>query len=140
MYTRHGYSLAELTLVLVIVGLLVVIAVRPIQGTLDHIATHDAAQRASELIGRARDEAIALHTTVAVQVDSSSATMVLRARDYQIARLQLGAIHGVSLSTTRDSIAFDARGLGYGAANLTLVTKRGRSADTVVVSRLGRVR
>ena len=31
-------------------------------------------------------------------------------------------------------------GLGYGAANLTLIARRGRAADTLVVSRLGRVR
>jgi hypothetical protein len=46
----------------------------------------------------------------------------------------------VSLGTTRDSIVFDARGLGYGAANLTLVARRGSAAETLVVSRLGRVR
>jgi hypothetical protein len=46
----------------------------------------------------------------------------------------------VSLSTSRDSLAFDVRGLGYGAANLTLVARRGAAADTLVVSRLGRVR
>jgi hypothetical protein len=46
----------------------------------------------------------------------------------------------VRLSTSRDSIAFDVRGLGYGAANLTLVARRGSAAETLVVSRLGRVR
>ena len=57
-----------------------------------------------------------------------------------LARYALGHAHGVSLVTTRDSIAFDARGLGYGAANLTLVARRGAAADTLVVSRLGRTR
>jgi hypothetical protein len=32
------------------------------------------------------------------------------------------------------------RGLGYGAANLTLVARRGRAAESLVVSRLGRLR
>ena len=30
--------------------------------------------------------------------------------------------------------------LGYGAANLTVVARRGRTADSLVVSRLGRLR
>jgi hypothetical protein len=37
-------------------------------------------------------------------------------------------------------MAFDARGLGVGAANLSLVARRGRFADTLFVSRLGRLR
>lgn len=140
MRSRTGYSFIELTLVLAIVGLTTLIAARPIRATLDRIATRDAAQLAAAFIARARDEAVALHTIVAVQVDTTAATISLRTRDRQFARSQLGAIHGVALSTSRDSIAFDARGLGFGAANLTLVVKRGKSADTVVVSRLGRVR
>ena len=52
----------------------------------------------------------------------------------------LGHAHGVTLASSRDSLAFDVRGLGYGAANLTLVARRGRAAETLVVSRLGRVR
>ena len=140
MSPRRGYSVLELTLVLTIIGLMTLIAVRPIRSTLDHIATRDAAQSAAAFVARARDESIALHTNVAVQIDTTAATLSLRTRDRQVARLQLGAIHGVTLSTSRDSITFDPRGLGFGAANLTLVAKRGRMADTIVVSRLGRVR
>jgi hypothetical protein len=50
------------------------------------------------------------------------------------------ALYGVRLSATRDSMAYDARGLGYGAANLSIVAHRGRVAETLYVSRLGRVR
>jgi hypothetical protein len=46
-----------------------------------------------------------------------------------LSRAALGHAHGVSLSSTRDSLAYDVRGLGYGAANLTLIARRGRAAD-----------
>jgi hypothetical protein len=95
---------------------------------------------AAGALARARDEALARHVVVGVRVDTGQATVVLRAHGDRIALYALGHAHGVSLSTTRDSIAFDARGLGYGAANLTLVARRGTAADTLVVSRLGRVR
>jgi hypothetical protein len=95
---------------------------------------------AAGALARARDEALARHAVVSVRVDTSEGSVVLRIRGDRIARYALGHAHGVSLSTSRDSIAFDARGLGYGPANLTLVARRGAAADTIVVSRLGRVR
>ena len=48
--------------------------------------------------------------------------------------------HGVTLSATRDSMAYAPNGLGYGASNLSIIVRRGAVTDTVVVSRLGRVR
>ena len=47
---------------------------------------------------------------------------------------------GATLSLTRDSITFAPTGLGWGAANTTIVVSRGTRAETLVVSRLGRVR
>jgi hypothetical protein len=55
-------------------------------------------------------------------------------------RRDLRSVFGVRLSASRDSMAYDARGLGLGAANLSLVIRRGAAAETVFVSRLGRVR
>ena len=137
---RNGFTLIELTLVLLILALTSLIGLREMSVYLDHIATRDAVQLAASTVARARDEAVALHTPVSVRIDTTGAAVELRSRLGLITRARLGDIHGVRLSTTRDSIAFDVRGLGYGAANTTLVAKRGRSADTLVVSRLGRVR
>jgi len=53
---------------------------------------------------------------------------------------ELGLIHEVKLSATRTSITYSPTGMGYGAANLTLVIVRGNSVDSLFVSRLGRVR
>ena len=54
--------------------------------------------------------------------------------------VRLGSSHGVMLSASRDSMAYAPNGLGYGAANLTIILRRGESAETIFVSRLGRVR
>jgi Tfp pilus assembly protein FimT len=47
---------------------------------------------------------------------------------------------GVRLEASRESVTFAPGGLGWGAANTTVVVSRGTRSDTVVMSRLGRVR
>lgn len=137
---RHGVTLIELVLTMTIVACASTAGVYAVHASLDHIATRDAIRSAGALMIRARDEAVALHTLVRVRVDTATATLEVRTRTGTLRRLALGSIHGVELTTTRDSIIFDLRGLGYGAANLTLVARRGNAAETLVVSRLGRVR
>ena len=138
--TRTGYTLVEVVLVTVIIGLISLIGLRQLQLYLDRVATRDAVRAAGDLVARARDEAVAQRTVVSLRIDTLSASLALSARGHSFASTPLGQTQGVALSTTRDSIAFDLRGLGYGAANLTLVAHRGHSADTLIVSRLGRVR
>ncbi|MEO8623146.1 MAG: GspH/FimT family pseudopilin [bacterium] len=137
---RSGYTLIELVLVMILIGLISLIGLRQFHNYLDRISTRNAVRAAAGVIARARDEAIALHTPVSVRIDTIASTLELRSRNGSFGRAALGDVNGVALSTTRDSITFDVRGLGYGAANLTLVAKRGGSSDTLVLSRLGRIR
>jgi type II secretory pathway pseudopilin PulG len=137
---RWGHTLLELVLVVTIIGLVSVAGVSALAQHLDRLEVRAAVAEAAGALARARDEALARHAPVSVRIDTVRATLTLRARGARPVEYALGHAHGVSLSTSRDSIAFDARGLGYGAANLTLVARRGAAADTLVVSRLGRVR
>jgi prepilin-type N-terminal cleavage/methylation domain-containing protein len=138
--SRTAYTLIELVLVLTILSLVSLAGLSRLHRWLDQVATHDAVRAMASTISRARDDAIALHTLVTVRVDTVAVTLKVRANGAQTALVPIGFTHGVSISTTRDSLVFDARGLGYGAANLTIVARRGSSVDTLVVSRLGRVR
>lgn len=137
---RPALTLLEMVIVLLIIGLVSVIAVQELGHYLDRIAVRAAVAEAAGVVARARDEAVARHTLVSVRIDTTRATVSLRARDQQLAVHALGHAYGVVLSATRDSLAFDVRGLGYGAANLTLIARRRGAAETLVVSRLGRVR
>ncbi|CAN5247273.1 hypothetical protein BH09GEM1_BH09GEM1_15310 [soil metagenome] len=137
---RTGHTLVELVLVMIVMTLAALIGIRQFQLLLDRLATRDAVRAAGGVVGQARDQAVALHTPVSVRIDTLAGTLELTSRDGRLALATLGTTHGVSISTTRDSITFDIRGLGYGAANLTFVARRGRSADTLVTSRLGRTR
>ena len=137
---RSGLTLIELCLVLTILGLTTLIASRQLVLYLDRSAARAAVAEAATVVVRARDEAVAQHAMTSVWFDTVTAALELHARGVPISRAALGHAHGVTLSANRDSLAFDARGLGYGAANLTMVARRGHAAETLVVSRLGRVR
>lgn len=137
---RWGHTLMELVIVLTIVALVCAIGIRTVGRQLDRVAVTSAIGEAAGAIARARDEALARHAMVSVRIDTAERLLTVHSHGARLARHALGHAHGVSLATTRDSIVFDARGLGYGAANLTLVARRGSAADTLVVSRLGRVR
>ena len=137
---RPALTLLELVIVLVVIGLLSIITVREAGHYLDRLAARSAVSEAAEVIHQARDEALSLHTVVSVRIDTVRDELALHARGQSLALHALGHAHGVALATSRDSLAFDARGLGYGASNLTLIVRRGRAAETLVVSRLGRVR
>lgn len=73
-------------------------------------------------------------------MDTAGARLSIVAGTETVAVHDLGAVFGVRLSTTRDSIAWSPVGLGYGAANARLIVARGLATETVTVSRLGRVR
>jgi Tfp pilus assembly protein FimT len=138
---RWAYTLVELVVVLTVLALVCAIGVRTMGRLLDRVAASAAITEAAGAMARARDEALARHAMVSVRVDTTVRLLTIRTtRGVRLAQHALGHAHGVSLTTTRDSIVFDARGLGYGAANLTLVARRGAAAETLVVSRLGRVR
>jgi len=137
---RPALTLLDLVIVLVIIGLLSIIAVREMGHWLDRLAARSAVAEAAEVISQARDEALARHALVSVRFDTARGELALHARGRLLAMHALGHAHGVTLASTRDSLAFDVRGLGYGASNLTLVARRGHAAETLVVSRLGRVR
>ena len=137
---RAGVTPAELCLVLALVGILASIAMTQVARYLERAAARAAVAEAASVVLRARDEAMAQRTPVSMRIDTATAALELSARGVVLSRAALGHAHGVTLSTTRDSLTYDVRGLGYGAANLTLVARRGAAAESLVVSRLGRVR
>ena len=137
---RCGYTIVELLVVLTIMAITLAVALPRAHRMLDGIAVHAAASDVATLLATARVLALAGHASVAVDVDSvSGALHVRRGTELLLAR-NVGTLHGVSLGRTRDSLTYDGRGLGRGAANLSVIVRRGAVADTIFVSRLGRVR
>lgn len=137
---RPAFSMVEITLVITVMALISIIGLRHLQLWLDHAATRNAIAESAQAIARAREEAIAQHAITNVGIDTATGTIAVTARAERLATHALGHAYGVTLSTTRDSISFDVRGLGYGPANTTLIAKKGTAANTLTVSRSGRVK
>ena len=135
-----GHTLPELTVVLAIVGVLAALAVAALRTLADRTGARMAAGDLASLLAEARDAALAASVPVAAIVDPADGSVTLRAGPDTVARRPLGALHGVRLSSSRDSVTYSPLGVGWGVSNARFVLLRGAAAETVWVSRLGRVR
>jgi type II secretory pathway pseudopilin PulG len=140
LQTRRATTLVELCVVLGLLAALFSIALPRLRDASDRAAARGAIQEASSLFSIARQSAITRRAVVAVVIDTLAGTITARTGTSEIAEEGLRASFGVRVVASRDSMSYDPRGLGYGAANLSIVAKRGRAAETLFVSRLGRTR
>ena len=137
---RRGTTLAEALVALTVAGILAAIAIRGAARIVEEARARGAASDVRLALALARRAAILRGERAAVRLDSARATVTVHVRADTLLTRALGRLHGVRLAATRESTAFGGEGLGFGAANLRVVLRRGAAADTVTVSRLGRVR
>jgi hypothetical protein len=123
-----------------LLALLSSLAVPRLRDATDRAAARGAIEEAGSMFSMARRAAITRRAVVAVVMDEVTGAIVVRVGATVIAQSGLRAQFGVRLLASRDSMSYDPRGLGYGAANLSVVATRGRAAETLFVSRLGRTR
>lgn len=137
---RAGTTLAELMVVVLVAGALAAIALPRLRDAADRFSCRAAIQEGISLFSFARRSAITRRAPVGVVIDTGAGAIIVRVGPAELARVGLRDRYGVRLRATRDSMTYDPRGLGYGAANLTVIARRGRAAETLSVSRLGRTR
>ena len=140
MHNRSGSVLLEQVMLLSVLGLCIAVGAAGSARALDAAAVRGATREIAELLSLARDRAMATGTRTAVRLDGRTSRVVVYAGTDTFARLDLRLTRGVAVASTRDSMAYLSSGLGFGAANLRIIVSRGRSQDTLTVSRLGRVR
>lgn len=139
-FRRPAFTTIELLVAVTILAIVLAVALPRAQAIADRSAVRSAGRDARHVFGFAHRRAVILGMRVAVWIDSGARTLVVGDGEGEMLSRPLGATYGVSLSSTRDSMAYTPLGLGWGAANLTLIIRRGRAADTVTISRLGRVK
>jgi prepilin-type N-terminal cleavage/methylation domain-containing protein len=137
---RPGFTIVEITIVLAIASVLFAIGLPRAWIFVDRIEVRGAVTEIESLFSLARHAAIARGSQASLDIDPATRTITVRSGADTLRTRDVGEAHGVTLSTNRTSITYSAIGVGYGAANFSLIVSRNRASDTIVVSRLGRVR
>ncbi len=138
--SRSGVTLLELVVVVTIIGVVTGVAIPRTRYVIERIAVRGAAEDAAAMLELARHTAMMRGDRISVDIDSAPARLTMRAGNDTLRRRDEKAIHGVRYVATRSSVVYSQLGMGFGVSNLTLVVTRGAAAETVTVSRLGRVR
>jgi prepilin-type N-terminal cleavage/methylation domain-containing protein len=137
---HRGMTLIEVGVAVGILGVMASLTFPRFGAYRDRVAVDAATSSTMSLLATARHAALRRASRSAVHLDTATATLMIVVGRDTIEKRSLRDVHGVSFTTTRDSIAFASTGLGYGAANTQIILRRGLAADTVAVSRLGRAR
>ncbi|MGI9089579.1 MAG: pilus assembly FimT family protein [Gemmatimonadaceae bacterium] len=139
-YSRSGFTLLELMLVLSIASVLSAVALPKVGALLDRISVRGAVNDVDALLDNARHSAMTRGERATVELDTIHAIVVLRVGRDTLRRREEGALNGVRFRASRTSVIYTQLGMGFGVSNLTLVVSRGAAAETLTVSRLGRVK
>jgi Tfp pilus assembly protein FimT len=137
---RSGQTILELVACLIIVAVTTAIAFPRYAAWRDVVAAREAASELAGALSFARETAVLRAGFISVVLDVRQGSAVLNVAGGTVSSHDLGARYGVTLAANRDSVVYDPRGLGYGASNVTIVVRRGTAAETVTVSRMGRIR
>ena len=136
----RGTSLVELLVALAIMACLAAVGVPRLAAQLDRLGARGATDDIVRAIAVARRTAAGQADYASVIIDETRGVVRVRCAGIVPWERDLAQRYGVRVVASRDSIAFAPSGLGWGAANTTIIVSRGGSVDTIVTSRLGRVR
>ena len=136
----RGMTLIELTIVMVFASVICGIALTRATGFIDSIEVRGAITEIESMFSLARHVAISRGAQSTLEIDASAGIISLRVGSEGVRSRDLRTAHGVTISSNRASMTYSPIGVGYGAANFSLVVSRNNVVDTVVISRLGRIR
>jgi prepilin-type N-terminal cleavage/methylation domain-containing protein len=137
---RPAFTIIEIIVTICVLSILSAIAIPWAGEVLDRVRVRSAATEIQSVFGAARHIAIARAAQATVDIDTAARSIAVSVGRDTVRKRELGIAHDVQLSATRTRMSYSATGVGYGAANLSVVVRRNRAVDTVFVSRLGRVR
>ena len=138
----RGTTLPEMLTVLLIVGVLASIVMPPLRRTMDQLAVDGAAGTYAAMHERARALAVARSRLSRIALDSARGAAVVLVRDSLNGwdTLDLRRLGRVRFSASQVVVTFSPVGIGFGLSNTRIVFTSGQAAETLTVSRTGRLR
>ena len=137
---RAGMTAIEVAVTLSVIAIMLGVVVPSAARLRDGIAVRNASAEAVAAFAVARQSAIVRGARAELAIDDPPGNITVTVGGESIMRRDLEGSYGIALATTRDSTAYSPLGLGHGLANLRMVIEKGRVAETIFVSREGRVR
>jgi prepilin-type N-terminal cleavage/methylation domain-containing protein len=137
---RRGMTIVELLVVMAILGAMAAIAVPRAVTTMDRFSVRGATQDVVLAIAAARAAASDRSAYVSFVADPRTGRVRAVSGGETLLERDLARTRGIRLEASRESVTFAPGGLGWGAANTTVIVTKGTRSDTIVMSRLGRVR
>ncbi len=138
---RRGVTLAELFTVLTLIGLILGIALPPLAHTLDRIAVDEAIDRYAALHETTRQLAIVRADLARIEIDTAQRTAALSVRGVPMwDTIDVRTLGDAEIATSQPAVTFSPIGYGWGLSNTTIIARRGGVAETVTISRTGRLK
>jgi Tfp pilus assembly protein PilE len=137
---RPGFTLINVIGTVTVLALLTGVSTPRLLRYRDRLNVHAATMDIVSALARSRSVAFERSTRAATTFDAPSATLAVHSYGDTLEVRPLGALYGVSLAVSRDSVTYAANAMGFGVSNTRIIASRGAVAETVTVSRLGRVK
>jgi prepilin-type N-terminal cleavage/methylation domain-containing protein len=141
---ERGFSLLEIVLVMVIVAIVTAFGVPRLGDALAKQSVRSAGDAIATMHSRARGSAIQRRRRTVLVLKNGGVVIrsvhpITGALDTVGAPQLIGERYGVTVSTARDSLVFDPRGMGTEASTTFIEISKGSSADTLRVTPAGRL-
>ena len=137
---RRAHTLPELALTLTLLAIVAATAVPTLAATTARWQVRAAVSDLVNALVLTREAALARGAVATFVVDAARGEVTVTCAGDTIARRAVGALHGVKLAASSDSVRYAPDGVATGVSNTTMLVVRGSLIDSVIVSRLGRVR